>query len=199
MSSVEAFVLGKNLKAKQWEYRLLVLGRGGVLAYSYSKRKKPEGLLDLFDHCDCVLEPTGAGHLYRLKEAERIRHYGGIGRSYQALVYASLFARLLWDNSAFLDVDEAHFRLFLKAFEAFERGPEPALIYLKLLYKWLQLEGYPVKEQWLASFSPRERERLQSLLFSAEQGGLEGISFTVWIESLQGWARECTPLQFSRL
>ncbi len=196
MSSVEAFVLGKTLKAKQWEYRLLVLGRGGVLAYSYSKRHKTEGLLDLFDHCDCVLEPGGAEDLYRLKEAERIRHYGGIGKNYQTLLYASLFGRLLWDNSPFLEVDEEHFRLFLKAFEAFERSTAPALIYLKVLYKWLQLEGYAVKEQWLATFSCQERERLQDLLFTPDPSGLQGTPFQVWIESLQRWAKEYTPLRF---
>lgn len=199
MSSVEAFVLGKSLKAKQWEYRLLVLDRGGVLAYSYSKRSKAEGFLDLFDHCDCVLESTGSETLYRLKEAERIRHHGGIGKSYQALRYASFFASLLWENSAFLAVDEDHFRFFLKAFEAFENARVPALVYLKVLYKWLQLEGYPVKEQWLATFSPSIKKNIQAALFS--QGACTPRAFPSeslepWIESLQRWAKAHTPLRF---
>lgn len=191
---VEALILGKSFKTKQWEYKLLGLHRGSFLAYTYAKKGQNPAALDIFDHCDCVLEPFSNDNLYSLKEVDLIRHYGGIGKRYASLVWASRLARLLWHNSLFLEGSEALFELCLKAFEAFELAAAPELIYLKALYKWLQLEGYPVKQQWLTN-CVHGQEDLRRLLFEEPKGlQLDEPSVHRWIASLQLWAQQHTPL-----
>lgn len=191
---VEAFVLGKALKTKQWEYKLLVLNKGAVLAYTYAKKGQNPAALDIFDHCDCVLESFASDSLYSLKDVDLIRHYGGIGRRYQSLLYASRLVSLLWGNAELLDGSEPFFQLFLKAFEALELSPFPELIYLKVLYKWLKLEGYPVKEQWLSSYV-EDPESLKKVLFTEPKGlELDRPRLKQWIGSLQSWMQQHTPL-----
>lgn len=191
---VEAIVLGRVQKTRQWEYKLLGLHHGCMLAYTYVKKGQTAASLDIFDHCECVLEPFASGKLYSLKDVDLLRHHGGIAKGYGPLVHASALANLLWENRDLLEGSEALFQLCLKAFGALELSAVPELVYMKALYKWLQLEGYPVKEQWLASYPQGQESPVRLLFEDLKTLQVDKARLKHCIASLQLWATQHTPL-----
>lgn len=120
--------------------------------------------LDLFDEVSFLLEGAPQGDAWFVKEARLLARHGDIGRNYDTLVLASAFAALVTRNPVPGESRAAVHALLRTAFSAFASSAQPEIVYLKSLYCFARDEGYPVKQQWLASLPADLRAAASHLL-----------------------------------
>lgn len=138
---------------------LLTPAHGLLRAYRrVSKKASGTGRPDLFDTLETVLEEGRGGGLF-LREYTLEHRRSGIGGSYRRLEQACAFARFLRVNLAHAEHFTEGFALAETAFDAWEQGQPPEAVRFKAIYRLLQSEGYPVKEEWLAGLSAPAQAR----------------------------------------
>ncbi|RRJ96305.1 hypothetical protein Ga0100231_020615 [Opitutaceae bacterium TAV4] len=127
----------------------------------------------------------GSGPMWFVRELRVAARHEQIGHDYETLRRASAFATLVARNPVPQESRAAVFGLMRRAFAAFAKfagparetggGAGPAVVYLKCLYSFARDEGYPVRQQWLATLSPELRESAALLLQTplADLGGLD--------------------------
>jgi len=120
--------------------------------------------LDLFDEADLRLESGNQGRTWFVREVRLIERHTAIGRSYDALRFASGLAAVVARNSVHEDSRGRLAELLRAAFTAFGSGTRPDVVYLKSLYRFARDEGYPVKEEWLPALRSSERALCAALL-----------------------------------
>lgn len=120
--------------------------------------------LDLFDEASFVLESSNQGRTWFVKEARLVTRHAEIGRSYDALRFASAFAALIARNPVDEESRAAVTELLRKAFAAFAAGARPDVVYFKSLYRFARDEGYPLKEQWFPTLPAADRGEVATLL-----------------------------------
>lgn len=154
---------------------LLVLQR-----ISKSKRPGSAGVtLDLFSEAGLVLESSNEGRTWFVRDARVLRSGAGIGKNYEALKCASEFAALVAQNTVPEESRAKVYALLRQAFEAFAGAPRPDVAYMKCLYCFARDEGYPVRQQWVASLPAAERELVAELLnkpLSEQSAGAEEVA-----------------------
>jgi hypothetical protein len=162
-----AFVLLKRPPADAFQsFSVFSAEHGSLLVLQrIGKKSTTTSLsLDLFDEAALLLESSNQGRTWFVKEANLITRHGEIGRSYDALRFASALATLVTRNP----VDEASrpaiADLLRTAFTAFGAGARPEIIYFKSLYRFARDEGYPLKEQWFPTLPPIDRAAVATLL-----------------------------------
>ena len=104
--------------------------------------------LDLFDEVDLFLESSNQGRTWFVKETRLLVRYDAIGRSYEALRLASVFAAVIARNPVHEESRAGVYALLRQTFAAFAAGTRPDIVYLKALYSFARDEGYPVKQEW---------------------------------------------------
>jgi hypothetical protein len=192
--TTEAIVLEKRPAAADgWEnYRLFTADSGVVSALRRLAKKNARAAvpLDLFDEAEVVLESANQGRSWFIGEARvRVRH-GEIGRSYEALLAASRLARLIARNAVGPESRPAVARLMREAFAAFGTGPRPDIILLKSLYRFARDEGYPVRQEWLASVPEAERPAVLDLLTQPSQASVSAPGdVAAWQRRLEDYLR----------
>ena len=162
-----AFILLKRPPADAFQsFSVFSPEHGALLVLQRIGRKSPTTSqpLDLFDEVALLLESSNQGRTWFLKEASLVARHGEIGRSYDALRFASALATLVTRNP----VDEASrpaiADLLRTAFTAFGAGARPEIVYFKSLYRFARDEGYPLKEQWFPTLPPVDRAVVATLL-----------------------------------
>lgn len=120
--------------------------------------------LDLFDEASLLLESSNQGRTWFVKETRLLDRPAGIGRSYEALQFASEFTALLARNPVHEDSRAAVAALLRTALAAFATGVRPDAVFFKSLYCFARDEGYPVKQQWLPTLPPDLRAEAGRLL-----------------------------------
>jgi recombinational DNA repair protein (RecF pathway) len=111
-------------------------------------KKKPAP--DLFETIEAHLEKGNKGGLF-LKDWVTHQRRIGIGNNYQALCCASEFANFLLLNLRHADSFTDLYELTCNAYNAWNAGKAPQCTLFKAYYKLLQGEGYPVRQEWLAT------------------------------------------------
>ena len=166
--TTEAFVLMKRPAASDGWHTFTVLSaeHGSLLVLQRLLRKpsKTQIPLDLFDEAALELETSNQGRTWFVREARLIARHTEIGRSYAALQGASALARLLARNPVSPESRVGVADLWRSALTAFDNGVRPEVAYFKSVYRFARDEGYPVKQEWIPSLSPSDRDAALALL-----------------------------------
>jgi len=120
--------------------------------------------LDLFEEVTLDLESSNQGRTWFVKEAQVVKRYSEIGRSYDSLRLACELTALVARNPVHEETRGAVATLLRTAFGAFASGARPDLVYFKSLYCFAREEGYPLKQQWFPTLPQVDREVVATLL-----------------------------------
>ena len=99
----------------------------------------------------------------RDRDADAQRH-ADLGRSYDALRFASALAALVARNPVEEESRAAVTDLLRGALAAFASGARPDIVYFKSVYRFARGEGYPLKQQWFPTLPSADRTTVATLL-----------------------------------
>jgi hypothetical protein len=154
--TTEAFVIEKRPPSDAFQtFGLFSAENGNLVALQRVPRKTSASHVaaDLFDEVSVMLESSNLGRTWFMKEIRITKRRSGIGRSYDALRFASALAAVISRNPVHEESRENVARMLSKALDALADGPRPDVVHLKSLYLFARDEGYPVKQEWLPSLS----------------------------------------------
>jgi hypothetical protein len=162
----EVFILGKQPPADSFQTFQAFSGEIGnlVMLQRVSKRAAQTVALDLFDEAAVAVETSNQGRTYFVKEARLLNRRVGIGRSYEALRFASALASLVARNDVHEESRAGVASLLRTAFAAFETSERPDIVYFKGVYRFARDEGYPLKEEWFPTLPAADRTAVTALL-----------------------------------
>ncbi|HWA08722.1 MAG TPA: hypothetical protein VG838_04560 [Opitutaceae bacterium] len=162
----DAFVLLKRPPADAFQsFTVFSAEYGALLVLQRLPKKSAAGpVLDLFDEASLQLESSNQGQTWFVKEPRLLVRHAMIGRSYDALRFASALAALVARNPVHEESRAAVAALLRSAFAAFETATRPDIVYFKSLYRFARDEGYPVRQQWAAALPAREQTSVAALL-----------------------------------
>jgi recombinational DNA repair protein (RecF pathway) len=162
----EAFVLSRKPPADRFrQLALFSESHGGLLCLQrLATKSTPTAVLDLFDEADFFLESSNQGQTWFLKEARLVRRHDAIGRSYDALRFASTFAAVIVRNPVHEESRAGVYALLRQVFAAFGTAARPDFVYFKALVCFARDEGYPVKQEWWEGLSAGPRAATAEIL-----------------------------------
>ena len=111
-----------------------------------------------------MLESSNQGRTWFVKEIRMTTRRSGIGRSYDALRFASALASVISRNPVHEESRENVARLLRTALDAIASGARPDVVHLKSLYLFARDEGYPVKQEWLPSLGASDAAAARGVL-----------------------------------
>jgi hypothetical protein len=152
--TTEAFVIEKRPPTDAFQaFGLFSPEEGNLLALQrVPRRASPSHVSpDLFDEVSAMLESSNQGRTWFVKEVRITTRRSGIGRSYDALRFASALAAVISRNPVHEESRENVARMLATALDALATGARPDAVHLKSLYLFARDEGYPVKQEWLPS------------------------------------------------
>ena len=171
--TAEAFVIEKRPPADSFQtFGLFSPEHGNLLALQRVPRK-PSGSHvspDLFDEVSAFLESSNQGRTWFVREVRIVTRRTGIGRSYDALRFASALAAVVGRNPVHEESRANVAALLRSAFDAFASAARPDVVHLKSLYLFARDEGYPVKQEWAQSLAPADRELASAVLNRPVEG-----------------------------
>ena len=163
----DALVLLKQPPADAFQTFTVFSDEHGVLLALQRLPKKNSAAtfaLDLFDNVALLLESSNQGRTWFVRESRLLSRPAGIGRRYESLRFASALTALVARNPV-PDESRAPVAALLRAaLPAFAESARPELVYFKSLYRFARDEGYPVKQEWLASLPAADRTEAERLL-----------------------------------
>jgi hypothetical protein len=165
--STDAFVLLKRPPADKFQsFSVFSPAHGALLVLQrLAKSGAPTAIaLDLFDEATLALESSNQGQTWFVKEARLLTRHPTIGRSYDALRFASALAALVARNGVDEETRASVATLLRTAFAAFATDARPDIVWLKSLYRFARGEGYPIAEQWFPTLPAADREQVATLL-----------------------------------
>jgi hypothetical protein len=163
----DAFVLLRRPPADAFQSFTVFSPEHGGLFVLQRVPKKPSSAwlpLDLFDEVALQLESSNQGQTWFVQEARLMVRHAAIGRSYDALRFASAFAALIGRNPVPEESRRPVGTLLHSVFAAFATAPRPDIVFFKGLYCFARDEGYPVKQEWAAALSATDRAGVAVLL-----------------------------------
>jgi hypothetical protein len=164
--TLEAFVIEKRPPAEAFQTFVLFSGEHGNLTalHRLSARAGARSPLpDLFDEVSATLESSNQGRTWFFREARIAVRRAAIGRSYDALRFASALAAIISRNPVHEESREGVAKLLRAALDAFGASGRPDVVHLKSLYLFARDEGYPVRQEWLPSLGA-DRDAAAALL-----------------------------------
>lgn len=163
----EGFVLLKRPPADAFQSFTVFSAEHGALLMLQRIAKKASAAtvaLDLFDEVALTLESSNQGRTWFLKEVELIKRHAELGRSYDALRFASALAALIARNPVHEESRPAVAELLRMAFGAFASGARSDITYFKSIYRFARDEGYPLKQHWFPTLPSADRTAVATLL-----------------------------------
>jgi hypothetical protein len=165
--TTEAFVIEKRPPTDAFQaFGLFSALHGNLLALQRIPRKASSTQVapDLFDEVSAMLESSNQGRTWFVKEVRIDTRRTQIGRSYDALRFASALVSIISRNPVHEESRENVAELLRTALGAFGTSARPDIVYLKSLYVFARDEGYPVKQEWIPSLSARSARVAGELL-----------------------------------
>jgi hypothetical protein len=165
--TTDAFVIEKRPPTDSFQtFMLFSPEHGNLLALQrVSKKASPTHVAaDLFDEVGAMLESSNQGRTWFVKEVRIAVRRSGIGASYDRLRFASALAAVIGRNQVEEESRAIVGALLRTALDAFAAGVRPDVVYLKSLYVFARDEGYPVKQEWLASLGDADHSLAASVL-----------------------------------
>jgi hypothetical protein len=165
--TTEAFVIERRPPSDAFQtYGLFSPEHGNMIALQRIPKKASSTHVtpDLFDEIAVMLESSNQGRTWFFKEVRIVTRRASIGKSYDALRFASALAAIIKRNPVHEESRPNVGRLLRTAFDAFGAAGRPDVVYLKSIYLFARDEGYPVKQEWLPSLSAADRATANSIL-----------------------------------
>lgn len=192
----EGIILGKADHGEHYQRLTLFTPQEGLVYCLYRLPKTKQATRpDLFDLIEPQLQASRKGSGIFLQGFRLLHRHQGLAENYNRLREATRFAVLLSRNlTHFEDLPEA-WALSRKVLTAMESSRFPSVCYLKGLYLFVRMEGYPIREHWFELLSVRHQNIAGALLQSpldaleAEPPETESI-----VNHLHIWLTEHTPI-----
>lgn len=197
----DAFVLLKRPPSDAFQgFNVFSAGHGALLVHQRISRKAAATsvALDLFDEVALRLESSNQGQTWFVQEVRLLTRHADLGRSYGTLRHASALAALIARNPVHEDSRTQVAALLRQALASFAAGARPELVWLKSLYCFARDEGYPVKQDWLASLPAALRaaaeQRLHTPLAELGESAAENPKSETLIQHLENYLRHHTEV-----
>ncbi len=165
--TTEAFVIEKRPPTDAFQGFTLFSPEHGNLRVLQRVPRRPSPnhtAPDLFDDVAVMLESSNQGRTWFVREVKIATRRAGIGRSYDALRFASALAAVVGRNPVHEESREQVGLLLRNALDAFGTGVRPDVVHLKSLYLLARDEGYPVKQEWLPALEAADRAAAAAVL-----------------------------------
>ena len=165
--TLEAFVIEKRPPGEAFQTFVLFSAEHGNLTALHrlsARAGSQRPLPDLFDEVGAILETSNQGRTWFFREARIAVRREAIGRSYDALRFASALAAVISRNPVHEESRDGVARLLRTALDAFGAGKRPDIVHLKSLYVFARDEGYPVRQEWLPSLGREDHDAASALL-----------------------------------
>lgn len=179
--------------------RVFSSDEGLVLVYKRLASKRASGSLpDLFDEVELRLSRprTGSDSVSFVSEWRPLTRRPELARGQSRLGTASALSLLYQRNGAHLAEPAPAAKLLADALDSLVAGYSPVAVYLKALYRFARVEGFPVKEAWWQSLSLVQKQNAAETLnvplrdLVQEKYATEEI-----LESLKLWLNAETELR----
>jgi len=179
--------------------RVFSSDEGLVLVYKRLASKRASGSLpDLFDEVELRLSRprTGSDSVSFVSEWRLLTRRPEVARGKSRLETASALSLLYQQNGAHLAEPAPAAKLLVDALDSLVAGYSPVAVYLKALYRFARVEGFPVKEAWWQSLSLVQKQNAAETLnvplrdLVQEECATEEI-----LESLKLWLNAETELR----
>ena len=90
-----------------------------------------------------------------------------------------------------MDENEDRFILIERSFDSLLQGKQDSVIFLKFLFKFVEMEGYPVREDWFRSL--HNKKNVKTVLTNQTGSCVDNINEVLAIlDSLILWMKEST-------
>ncbi len=166
-----------------------------VLSRKRTKTNSATADPDLFESGEINLERKGADKPAFLRDFHSAVRYSGIARHYPSLAAASRLSRFYERNLRHMEHFTFAWDLLHTALDAFSSKRQPGIILLKAYFLFAKNEGYPVKEEWIATLPGARRTGLAQLLQSPVEDCEEDASIIEGhIRSLEAYFLHHTDL-----
>lgn len=163
----EGLILGRRESGEyHWQLEVLSPEHGAVraLARRPSPKRPQTTVPDLYETVVLELEKATRSNALFIREARSEAPFSTIAGDYRAFLEAGSFTRTIWKNLVHAESFGELHTLTCQALQAFARRLRPEITHFKGLYLLARLEGYPVKEQMLASWSTADQKHAQQLI-----------------------------------
>ncbi|MDR1816802.1 MAG: hypothetical protein LBR07_01165 [Puniceicoccales bacterium] len=163
--TVGGLVLSRRQSGERFLLLALLSPEKGVLNFLLRDSARPDAARpDLFDLAEVTLTaPRNAGPRFG-SNYRILRRLDALGADIARLDAACRLARVIAGNPIPDESAPALFALFGRALEAIASRPRPDAAYIKALWQIVRGEGFPVREQWLASLPPVDAAALRATL-----------------------------------
>ncbi len=168
-----------------------------VVLFRISKQARSHPPPDLFDEVEFVTRKSKDGQgLPFVKDFQILSKRPEIAYNHFRFQVASSLSQLFLDNGQHLQDTQPFGQLFLRSFDALQKGLDPASIWFKSLFQFGRLEGLPVKQDWLASLEQKDKEFAIFILKLRLDEKVPSKDRVVYlVQSLRGWLNSETELR----
>jgi len=179
--------------------RVFSSDEGLVLVYKRLASKRASGSLpDLFDEVELRLSRprTGSDSVSFVSEWRPLTRRPELARGQSRLGTASALSLLYQRNGAHLAEPAPAAKLLADALDSLVAGYSPVAVYLKALYRFARVEGFPVKEAWWQSLSLVQKQNAAEILnIPLRDLVQENYATEEILESLKLWLNAETELR----
>ena len=179
--------------------RVFSSDEGLVLVYKRLASKRASGSLpDLFDEVELRLSRprTGSDSVSFVSEWRPLTRRPELARGQSRLETASALSLLYQRNGAHLAEPAPAAKLLADALDSLVAGYSPVAVYLKAIYRFARVEGYPVKEAWWQSLPlDRKQNAAETLNVPLRDLVQEECATEEILESLRLWLNAETELR----
>jgi len=179
--------------------RVFSSDEGLVLVYKRLASKRASGSLpDLFDEVELRLSRprTGSDSVSFVSEWRPLTRRPELARGQSRLETASALSLLYQRNGAHLAEPAPAAKLLVDALDSLVAGYSPVAVYLKAIYRFARVEGYPVKEAWWQSLPlDRKQNAAETLNVPLRDLVQEECAIEEILESLRLWLNAETELR----
>jgi hypothetical protein len=179
--------------------RVFSSDEGLVLVYKRLASKRASGSLpDLFDDVELRLSRprSGSDSVSFVSEWRPLIRRPELARGQSRLGTASALSLLYQRNGAHLAEPAPAAKLLADALDSLVAGYSPVAVYLKALYRFARVEGFPVKEAWWQSLSLVQKQNAAEILnIPLRDLVQENYATEEILESLKLWLNAETELR----
>ncbi len=167
----------------------------------YSPKNKNVSKPDLFDTAEILSDNTNKANKF-LKICDSTEKRTNIGKAYNRLNCACCFSHFILDNVSDVPDPNELYQLTKKTLNAFNSDYSPEIVFIKAIYTFLRIEGFPVDREWWKYIPKTEKESSKTLLKNPlSSNALESeINLAIRLRKLLAqWIQKTTDLKISQL
>lgn len=192
--TTEIIVLSKRDQGEKFWYTEAISREEGKLTFLVRKPSAKSRLIipDLFDFAEVTINAKGTDGLYFLKEYQLIDRGAAIANHYKNFQWAMRFALGLSRNGQHLSHPADSFSILKKSIQAWMTTQVGEAVYLKALYLFAKVEGFPVKQVWYGGLVGSRKLLADQVLHQPLSQLKSDRQQVELIENLEQWLiREC--------